>query len=347
MSKNKDEVKAATPAPSPAAAPAAVPAPVEAAPAALATTQPAAVAALEPALAGLPEMHRVKAAKIVRPTTQEFEAAVQLVAADQREKLVELIERMSSDKPGVHRSQEGFAPTLVKLYHGVGNDESRPAKLVPGNFYSSTSRDLTDKMVVAILGFSDGRTLWPPKDAESNQPVCSSHDGVNGSKYGACASCPSKALPYTKGGCTPQFNFWFIDQEATGIYELVFSKTSYKAGQALARTVSDSRRAWDRWIEFASVARTEGDKKWFVVKASPISDPKVPANNETSKELRSVFSLFNRALELGTLYPRLARQYTRQGDEGGAAPEAAPTGAGSALKADTSDGDFGGANPGL
>lgn len=316
---------------------------------ALATTATAAMATVDadPAmtalLASLPEVHRAKVAKMVRPTGEEFNKAALATTGEQQERLLDLIERMSPNKPGVHLSTEGFAPTMVKLYHGVGKDETRPAKLVPGSFYSTTSRDLTEKMTVAVLGYFDGRTLWPPKDAESSSPVCYSNDGLNGSKYGACNTCPSLKLPYNKGGCTPQFNFWFIDKDLTGIFELSFSKTSYSAGKALARILKDSRRPWDRWIEVQSVPRVEGDKQWFVIKATPVQDSKNPANNETSKPLREVFSLLSRSLDLEAYYPRLSRQYNRPADEVNE-PAPAAGGAGKPLSADTNDGDFGGAN---
>lgn len=349
MSKKSNDVKDATPAVTPEApAPvAAAPVVAAAAPAALATVAPlSADPVMAALLAQLPEIHRARASAMTRPTGAEFEQAVAKTSPEQQESLLSLIERMAPNKPGVHLSEEAFAPTIVKVYHGVGNDASRPAKLLPGSFYSSTSRDLSEKMTVAILAFSNGRTLWPEKDAESKNPICSSGDGLNGTKYGSCATCPSMKLMYTQGGCTPQYTFWFIDREATGIYELSFSKTSYSAGKALARIVKDSARPWDRWIELASVAKVNGDKKWYLIQGTPVQDIKVPANEATSPALRGVFGLLNRSLELESYYPRLARQYSRSTDDESAPPAGSNT-AGKPLGADVSDGDFGGADTSL
>ena len=267
-------------------------------------------------------------------------AAVLKTAPEQQEKLFDLIERLSPDKPGVHLSSEGFQPTIVKLNQGVGNDASRPAKLPPGNFYSSSSRDLGDQFKVAVLGLTDGRILWPPKDSGTNTPVCYSIDNEEGSKFGKCALCPNAKLAYNANGCAPQYTFWFIDQELTGIYEVNFSKTSYSAGKALARILKDSRRPWYRWVEFTAEERVNGDKRWFVIKANPVQDAKNAANNDTSSPLREVFDLLNRSLDLETYYPRLARQYDRAAENadpsaGAGASTSAPT------KADHSDADFG------
>lgn len=292
-----------------------------------------------PEFEALPEKHRANLARVIQPTTAEFSAAVKLVGPTFQPPLLDLVERMSPDKPGSHLSNDGFQPTTVKLYQGIGKDETRPAKLLPGAFYSTTSRDLSEKMVVAVLGFFDGRTLWPPKDAGTNAPVCYSLDGLAGSKYGACETCPSKKLAYTQGGCTPQFTFWFIDQAMTGVYELTFSKTSYKAGQGLARMLRDSARPWNRWVELSSNAREEGDKRWFVIKAGLLQD-KNPANVDVSPDLRAVFALLNRALDVGTYYPRLSRQY-------GKTDNATEGNAGQELTADISATDLGGANTGL
>ena len=110
------------------------------------------------------------------------------------------------------------------------------------------------------------------------------------------------------------------------------------------------RRPWFRWLKISSEKRTQGDKAWFVPKASPVQDNKKPENNVTNGPLRVVFEQLRAQLDLDVYFPRVIRSYAgagggNSGGGGGGGNDSGGTGSG--LKPDVSDGDFGGAPGGL
>jgi len=313
---------------------------------ALATTQPSALAApahADPDIAALaerlPSKHAMNLLKLSRPSPEAIATALAGLPDAEREQMNDMIDRLQGGSD--------FRPTLVKVYHGTGNDPVRPEKLPPGNFYSAGSVDLDSKLTVAVLRVWDARVLWPPKDSDTKQPVCSSHDSVTGTVFGECKTCPNAKKKYADGGCTPQIVAWFIDKSMTGIYELSFSKTSMQSGRALKTIVGTDRRPWYRWMNITAVPRVDGDRRWYVTQCAPVQDAKVPANTVTSDALRAVLQQLATSLDIDVYYRRLEAQYTGGQGRSDSAGDLPAAGAGKELAADTSDADFGGANTGL
>jgi len=285
-------------------------------------------------LNSLPAAHHRGITKLSRPTADEVDAAINALPVAERTAVTELVERL--------RGGDEFRPTVVKLYQGIGSDAARPAKQLPGSFYSMGSVDLGSELNIAVLKIWDTRVLWPPTDADSKNPICMSADGKSGNKYGACDTCPNSKKKYTEGGCMPQFTMWFVDQGFTGIYEHQFSKTAYNMGKSLKQIVQADAHPWNRWIKLFAKEQTKGDKRWFISSGIPVSDTKNPTNEKTTDAIRNVFKLLEASLELDVYYPKLVRQYAPSTEGGDVAGDV-----GSPLKADLTDADFGGANKNL
>lgn len=291
------------------------PAPVADAPSAIEPT--ASVTALTPNLAAqraladrLPAKYREDVLLLKRPSSEELLNIVTALPTAQQDKMMMLVAKTRPKKQGVHTTATGFAPTSLKLFHGVGADPARPKTTLPGQYYGSDSRVVGEKFTAVPLGFYQGRILWPPQgaggDNASKAPICVSADRTTGSKYGACGSCALGSKPYTQGGCTLEVTFWVLDEDMTSIYELKFNKSSYGAGESLVKILMKSENIWDRWFTFETQERTEDSKRWYVQKASPLVDTKSPDRTNSDKVLHPLFSALSKVLDADVYFPMLA-----------------------------------------
>lgn len=262
----------------------------------------------------LPPRYREDVLFMVRPSPEQLFSIVESLPGDSQAKMIELVRKTRPKKQGAHTAREGFSPTQVRVFQGTGNDPAKPAKLPPGNFYTVDSRDLGDEIQGVVLGFYEGRTMWPPRDqgdSSSKGPVCFSLDRKMGSRYGECESCPNATRKYNEGGCGREVTVFFVDQELTGIYELKFSKSSMGGGDALVRILNKADNLWDRYFVIKNEERTEGDRRWYVTKATPLNDPKNPAAANTNRQMHPLYEALSRLLDADVFYPQLADVYDR------------------------------------
>jgi hypothetical protein len=289
----------------------------------------------------LPARYKDDVVLMVRPSPSALAGIVQKLPATDQERMMELIRKLNPKKQGAHTERTGFAPTIVRLFQGTGDDPLRPADLPPGHFYTSDSRALGKNFVGAVLGFYEGRILWPPQgqkgEGSSKVPLCVSMDRVKGSRYGECGTCPKANMQYNQGGCTRDVCVYLLDKGMTGIYELHFSKTSEGAGNALIKVITKSENIWDRWITFSTEERKEEGRRWFVQKATPVTE----GETATNKGLHDLFVGLSKVLDCDVYFPGLANTYDRakSSTEAGVA-EGTP-----ANTADESMLGLGGANP--
>jgi len=268
------------------------------------------LAANKALVARLPERHHEAALGLERPTTAAMVDIISKLTPEWQEKVAGLVRKMRPNKQGVHMKGSGFKIPEIKLYHGVGNDESRPPKLAPGDFYTSDSRGLDSEFVATVIGLHETRTMWPPLGAEKSGPLCYSLDMAQGSKYGKCEECPNaKKLP-RDGGCGTEVVAYLVDKNMTGVYSIKFSKTSYRAGRNLINLVQSGDEIWSRWISFSSQEFKESSKRWFGIKPTGV-ESKNPADVYLPKELDPVLRALSQAVDAEVYFPALADLYDR------------------------------------
>lgn len=345
MAKKND----ATPTPEPvvaAAAPSApvpapsvpTPAPTVTAPAADATPSaivpstegaPSSEFAARKALAArLPPEARVRALQLKRPTPEELMDIVLALPEDKQEAMMLLVSKTNPEKQGLHTSSSGFEPTGLKLYHGVGNDATKPRQTLPGQFYSTDSRVIGEKFTAVVLAIYEGQILWPPKTDgnESKAPICVSVDRKTGSKYGSCAACPlaPEVRQYTQGGCMREITAYLLPDDLSSIFELKFSKTSEAAGRALMGVMKKSNSLWDRWFTFEAKERVESTKKWYVIQASPVADA---VKAVTPTMFHPLFTSLSKVIDTDVYYTALANVHDRVKNSTDTSGAPAPAGA--------------------
>lgn len=350
MAKNKDTTPAEA-APAPAAAAPTEAAAAPAAPAPETAIVPAAPAALAPAegvssefaarkamAARLPEEVRPRFLMLKRPNPAELMDIVMKLPEASQEAMMTLVSKTNPEKQGLHTSSSGFEPTALKLYHGVGNDPTKPRQTLPGQFYAADSRIIGEKFNAVPLAIYEGQILWPEKnqagsDDKSKAPICVSVDRKTGSKYGSCATCPlaPEHRQYTQGGCMREVTAYLLDQDMTSIYELKFAKTSEGAGRAMLGILKKSNTLWDRWFTFEAKERVEKDKKWFVIQAGPVADA---AKAATDPKFHPLFNALSKVIDTDIYYAALANIHDRAKNSTDAGGAAAGTAGGAATTFD-------------
>jgi hypothetical protein len=250
-----------------------------------------------------------------------------LPAANQ-EAMMNLVEKTNPVKQGLHTASSGFEPTVLKLYHGVGNDPVKPRQTLPGQFYSADARVIGEKFTAVPLAIYEGQILWPPQDqgkGESKAPICASVDRKIGSKYGECDKCPlnpETGRKYTQGGCMPEITAYLLDQDMTSIYELKFAKTSYGAGKTLVNILKKQNQIWDRWFVFEAKERIDGAKKWYVVNTS---NPTEAGKIDSPKTLHPLFAALSKIVDVDVYYKKMADNYMRSKSGAGGGEAGAET----------------------
>lgn len=271
----------------------------------------------------LPPQYREEVLFMTRPTPEQFFEIVTKMPAESQGAMMELIKKTRPKKQGAHTSSEGFSPTQLRVNQGTGTDQAKPPKHPPGNFYSADSRDMNDEVECIVLGFYEGRTMWPAKDSNSSNkaPLCYSFDRKMGSRYGSCSDCPNASKKYTEGGCTREVTAWVMDRAMTGIYEVKFSKSSIGGGEAMMRVMKTAKFLWERWFVLKNEERSEGTNRWFVTTAKPYSDPKDPKATFTDVAMHPLYEGLSRLMDADVYFPQLADTYDRSKnstDAGGA-----------------------------
>lgn len=261
-----------------------------------------------------------------RPTQDQLMGVVESLTAPLQKQVLDIIKRANPRKPGMHTVNTGFTPIEMKLNQGTGSDPIRPRNSIPGHFYTGDSRALEERFDGLVIGLYQGRTLWPERDAQgdasSKAPICVSLDREQGSKYGACAQCYYAPKPYNEGGCATDVTVFFLDRDLTGIYSIKFSKSSIGGGEGLVKVLRKQEKPWARWVRFESQEAKKGDKRWFTIKAVPVSDPKNRDMEIPPAELDPLLGLLSAIVDYDVYYPAIVDTYSRFKNN----PASAPTG---------------------
>ena len=111
----------------------------------------------------------------------------------------------------------------------------------PGAFITTVTKDiLSAPLELVIYKMWRSRSLMPPRE-EGTFPICSSVDGVVGSKHGNCAECDLQG--FKDGSCRSQMSFIVAPRSnPSKLMRLTLWKTSAKTGNEMARILTTVAR---------------------------------------------------------------------------------------------------------
>lgn len=269
------------------------------------------------------------------PEDGELTAMVENLPQAQRESFEVLIESLNPVREGFVSSRADFRIPKAALYHGVGDDPSRPAAAPVGSVYTADGLVLAawDKnqarqlkigqtFEAAIILIEETRTLKMPRDKskalppdidpDSKAPICYSLDRQRGSRYGACAACPNR--PYANGkwapdACTNDARIYFVLRGFKGIYSInVKGASMKKAVQVIQR---QKGRPWDVWYDLGVSEEKNELGRWFSLTATPHSTDDAPQGEQTTQAERGVFRTLSRTVLHESYRSDLQRIYSQ------------------------------------
>lgn len=269
----------------------------------------------------------------------ELEEAVNQLDSKQSDNFRAMLARMNPEKPGVHLAQQAFRVPEMRIYHGTGNDESRPPTAPEGSIYSSDSRLLVvpethramfptvgQKAVAAVVGVYNTRTFWAPREdsgaslppgveLKGNQPICNSFDRQRGNRYGSCSACPYRPWKdgkMDKNSCRDELHLYLVLRDFSGIYRFIVSGTSMKSGGIpVMKKVQSWAAPWSYYFSFATTKITKDKMRWFQLESSVATDQASPEGIAPSDAEQRVLSLLCRQIETEAYYPALGKIYER------------------------------------
>jgi hypothetical protein len=264
----------------------------------------------------------------------EMVAMVEQLSTDKREAFEEFVAKMNPLKDGIVVADARFKIPNIRIYHGVGDDVSRP-KLAPvGSLYNSDGRimavwdpdqaellKIKQTFTAAVVGLQETRSWWKPRDKNyilppdvdpnSNAPICKSLDRKLGDRYASCGACPHR--PYANGkynnnGCTDEVQLYLVPADFSGIYQMTLKGASVKdAVQPFRRALQTMIKPWDRWFNFGLSEQKNAVGRWFSLTAAPVTGPAGLVNEEE----QHVLSVISRQVINEVYRPALQALYER------------------------------------
>jgi hypothetical protein len=233
----------------------------------------------------------------------DIDEALANLSEAQRENFTQAMLRMNPVKPGDHRRKaSSFKVFDLRVYHGTGNDESRP-KLAPvGSIYTTDGRIMAAgdpdqaallkvpvSMECYVITFFEGNTFWPPREDSGvarpegteeigGAPICRSVDTEVGNRYGSCGACAYRPFINNKpnrDACSSQLTAIVVPRDFSGIYRLNFSGTNGKPGRMMRKkTDAGWTLLWQHPFAIGTkkeVAKDDPNKRWFVMEPSALT----------------------------------------------------------------------------
>lgn len=274
--------------------------------------------------------------QVAPPSVGEVDRAISGLAEPKRKAFLSALARMNPVKLGQHTSRREFSLPDIRIYHGTGNDEMRPADCPTGGIYGTDGRLLAaPKAALAnlkhnpkhaglgtaisgfVIGMHEAGTFWPPRtgtlpagvEVRTNVPICRTLDRKRGDYFGSCEACvyrPFKDGKSNKDACRNEDHAYFVLADFSGVYRIVFSGTSIKPGSAAIKKKS---RPWEAYFSHAfdldARERTENSNRWFELTADVSTDAPEPSEAELV-----LLNALTRQIDYEIFFPRVYSIYT-------------------------------------
>ena len=192
---------------------------------------------------------------------QKFEALSSLVGemtGEVKDGLLELTEQANPVKEGMEELEmrRGTEIPRINICQPTSNKQSKPEAVRPGDLYTDNGVMLMRPFEFVPIYFYEEHVNFP---AQSKAPECKAPDAKFGMPVGIlCAGGagqkPCEFLPFGKqnGGqgdqkqvsCFAQVMVVVITKDLRSLYVIPYGKTSYPAGQALARMARGQTKPW-------------------------------------------------------------------------------------------------------
>lgn len=281
--------------------------------------------------------HAQYLSQVSPPTKDEIGDAIKSLPQADMERMIAAFARMNPVKIGQHTAKRDFNLPDIRIFHGTGTDEQRPAACPQGGIYTTDGRILAvpkenvetlnynprykgvgTAFAAFVIGVHEAGTFWPPRNApppegvevRNNVPICRTMDRQRGDYFGDCKTCtyqPFKDGKANKDACRSEDHLYVVLADFSGIYRLVVSSTSVKPG---SRAVKTKSKSWSSYYEhafdFDARANSQGTNRWYELNANVSNTP------DPEPEKVTLLNALARQIDFQIYYPTLHRIYTTE-----------------------------------
>jgi hypothetical protein len=273
------------------------------------------------------------------PAKGEVMGLVQHLNEAKRQNMQQAFKRMNPVKIGQHVAIRQNQLPEMRIYHGMGTDEQRPADAPTGCFYSTDGRvitaqkanlatlrhnpkykDLRETIGVYIVGVQSARTFWPPRQNQTvdlpegieirgNAPICRSLDRVRGEVFGDCDACEhrpfkDKEANPTVANCRNEDHIYVVLADFSGIYRLSVSGTSMPTAASMGKKSKTWEFYWQHAFELSLTEETKNGNRVFELKADVL-----PEESDPTPEESDLLNAIARQIDYEVYLPGMERIY--------------------------------------
>lgn len=189
-------------------------------------------------------------------------AYAETVEDDLAVKIMALAEQTNSTVKGIEGDQKVRIPQLL-LRQNSSNSDTVPPEAKPGQFYTSFSVFIGDSFSFIPVYTHNIRKKWGEEKID-----CQSLDGITGTRYGVCASCPHGQYdPNARPECSSGTAYYVVAEDLSAIYRIEFTKTSAQAGRVI-RKLSLPPNMWSRSFTVSAEKKTGNNRNYFTMKVA-------------------------------------------------------------------------------
>ena len=226
----------------------------------------------------------------------------QTLPAEIRQHADRLTKWLNRESDAMENMDTSTRLTQIAMVQPTTQHAAKPDNAKPGDLFSTVGDLISRPFKFRVLyGF---RTHVRFQQGEK-APVCGSPDGVLGSPLGKCDLCAfapmgTQKIPGTTtvkpwndqktSECANQLTFLVVDSTYSNIYEITFSKTSFKAGNVLATLAKGSGdKLWNKEFMLETEKQANAKGTYYILKVSPAGNPIDDGHDKVCLALKSFY----------------------------------------------------------
>lgn len=215
----------------------------------------------------------------VESATAQLAKVSGTVAVALRDKLTALLGKTSPNKKGMEEVESRWQLSSIRIKQPVTTSESCPDAARPGDLYTTSGELLPKEIILTPIKFYQSNVMF---EQGSSKLLCSAPDARLGSPLGWCKNPTTgqecQYLPMglnargEKTACTNNLVAICVTQDLSQIVEVIFAKTSRKAGNALQRLAGVGQFVWEKWYKLTTEKQTGGQGVYFTFNVKPTGE---------------------------------------------------------------------------
>lgn len=219
---------------------------------------------------------------ILDAATKLEELAESVDGAARKENILTLAQLTRPGIEGVEGSQRVRIPWVL-VRQPSSSSPSIPEDVKIGELYSTDGR-IGDRLVILPILAHEIRRKWGEERID-----CQSIDGVTGTNYGACKSCPyGQYVEGQRTECSKGTSIYGVTDDLSALYRIDFIKSSAKAGQNILR-LARPPALWARSFAITTEKKSAQSRNYYELKTALTGDKPTPDVMQVCSALHSFY----------------------------------------------------------